>query len=191
MINYIWGFLIVIPSLYLLINGKFSLLNNLILNGSTNGIKLIMDMMPLLVLWMGILEIAKDSNLLDKFGKLLKPLLIKLFPSLRNNDEAISYIASNIGANMLGLGSAATPFGLKAMSSMQKENKNKDVATEAMITFLILNTGGVTIIPTTVISLRMIYKSLNPTSIIIPSIIATSISSISGLLFDYYMRKRK
>ncbi len=191
MINYIWGFLIVIPSLYLLMNGKFSLLNNLILNGSTNGIKLIMDMMPLLVLWMGILEIAKDSNLLDKFGKLLKPLLIKLFPSLRNNDEAISYIASNIGANMLGLGSAATPFGLKAMSSMQKENKNKDVATEAMITFLILNTGGVTIIPTTVISLRMIYKSLNPTSIIIPSIIATSISSISGLLFDYYMRKRK
>lgn len=191
MINYIWGFLIVIPSLYLLINGKFGLLNNLILNGSTNGIKLIMDMMPLLVLWMGILEIAKDSNLLDKFGKLLKPLLIKLFPSLRNNDEAISYIASNIGANMLGLGSAATPFGLKAMSSMQKENKNKDVATEAMITFLILNTGGVTIIPTTVISLRMIYKSLNPTSIIIPSIIATSISSISGLLFDYYMRKRK
>ena len=191
MINYIWGFLIVIPSLYLLINGKFSLLNNLILNGSTNGIKLIMDMMPLLVLWMGILEIAKDSNLLDKFGKLLKPLLIKLFPSLRNNDEAISYIASNIGANMLGLGSAATPFGLKAMSSMQKENKNTDVATEAMITFLILNTGGVTIIPTTVISLRMIYKSLNPTSIIIPSIIATSISSISGLLFDYYMRKRK
>lgn len=191
MINYIWGFLIVIPSLYLLINGKFSLLNNLILNGSTNGIKLIMDMMPLLVLWMGILEIAKDSNLLDKFGKLLKPLLIKLFPSLRNNDEAISYIASNIGANMLGLGSAATPFGLKAMSSMQKENKNKEVATEAMITFLILNTGGVTIIPTTVISLRMIYKSLNPTSIIIPSIIATSISSISGLLFDYYMRKRK
>jgi spore maturation protein A len=150
-----------------------------------------MDMMPLLVLWMGILEIAKDSNLLDKFGKLIKPLLIKLFPSLRNNDEAISYIASNIGANMLGLGSAATPFGLKAMSSMQKENKNKDVATEAMITFLILNTGGVTIIPTTVISLRMIYKSLNPTSIIIPSIIATSISSISGLLFDYYMRKRK
>ena len=191
MINYIWGFLIVIPSLYLLMNGKFSLLNNLILNGSTNGIKLIMDMMPLLVLWMGILEIAKDSNLLDKFGKLLKPLLIKLFPSLRNNDEAISYIASNIGANMLGLGSAATPFGLKAMSSMQKENKNKEVATEAMITFLILNTGGVTIIPTTVISLRMIYKSLNPTSIIIPSIIATSISSISGLLFDYYMRKRK
>ena len=191
MINYIWGFLIVIPSLYLLMNGKFSLLNNLILNGSTNGIKLIMDMMPLLVLWMGILEIAKDSNLLDKFGKLLKPLLIKLFPSLRNNDEAISYIASNIGANMLGLGSAATPFGLKAMSSMQKENKNKDVATEAMITFLILNTGGVTIIPTTDISLRMIYKSLNPTSIIIPSIIATSISSISGLLFDYYMRKRK
>ena len=191
MINYIWGFLIVIPSLYLLMNGKFSLLNNLILNGSTNGIKLIMDMMPLLVLWMGILEIAKDSNLLDKFGKLLKPLLIKLFPSLRNNDEAISYIASNIGANMLGLGSAATPFGLKAMSSMQKENKNKDVATEAMITFLILNTGGVTIIPTTVISLRIIYKILNPTSIIIPSIIATSISSISGLLFDYYMRKRK
>jgi len=91
---------------------------------------------------------------------------------------------------MLGLGSAATPFGLKAMEEMQKENKKKDTATEAMITFLVLNTGGVTLIPTTVIAIRIMHGSANPTEIIITSILATSVSSISGLLLDYIIRRR-
>ena len=91
---------------------------------------------------------------------------------------------------MLGLGSAATPFGLKAMDELQKDNPRKDTATEAMITFLILNTGGVTLIPTTVIALRIMHGSANPTEIIITSILATSVSSISGLILDYIIRRR-
>ena len=94
------------------------------------------------------------------------------------------------GANMLGLGSAATPFGLKAMDELQKDNPHKDTATEAMITFLVLNTGGVTLIPTTVIALRIMHGSINPTEIIITSILATAVSSISGLLLDYFIRRR-
>ena len=91
---------------------------------------------------------------------------------------------------MLGLGSVATPAGLKAMKELDRENPNKGVATEGMITFLVLNTSGVTIIPMTVIALRKAYGSINPTAIILPSIIATTVSTISGLTLDYFIRRR-
>lgn len=136
------------------------------------------------------MKIAEDSGLLNIFSRALNPLLSKLFPSIKKENKALGYIASNIAANMLGLGSAATPFGLKAMEELQKENPKKDTATEAMITFLVLNTAGVTLIPTTVIALRIMYKSANPTEIIITSIIATFISSASGLLLDYIIRRK-
>ena len=158
MVSYIWAFFIIVGSFYLIITGNVSTLNEEILKGGLGGIKLLSEMMPLLVLWTGIMQIAEDSKLLDKFANLVRPVLSKLFPSLNPNHPAIGYIASNIAANALGLGSAATPFGLKAMASMQNDNETPDTATEAMVTFLILNTGGVTIIPTTVIALRLMYN---------------------------------
>lgn len=189
MVSYIWAFFIIVGSFYLIITGNVSTLNEEILKGGLGGIKLLSEMMPLLVLWTGIMQIAEDSKLLDKFANLVRPVLSKLFPSLNPNHPAIGYIASNIAANALGLGSAATPFGLKAMASMQNDNETPDTATEAMVTFLILNTGGVTIIPTTVIALRLMYNSSNPTEIIITSILATLCSNISGLLYDYFKRR--
>lgn len=190
MVSYIWAFFIIVGSIYLIITGNVSTLNEEILKGGLVGIKLLSEMMPLLVLWTGIMQIAEDSKLLDKFANLVRPVLSKLFPSLNPNHPAIGYIASNIAANALGLGSAATPFGLKAMASMQNDNETPDTATEAMVTFLILNTGGVTIIPTTVIALRLMYNSNNPTEIIITSILATLCSNISGLLYDYFKRRK-
>ena len=135
------------------------------------------------------MNIANDSGLLHKFSKLLRPFLKRIMPTVKN-DKALDYISSNIAANMLGLGSAATPFGLKAMKEEEKDNKEKDTATSGMITFLVLNTSGVTIIPMTVIALRLAYGSANPTAIIIPSIIATGISSLSGLTIDYFIRRK-
>ena len=190
MVSYIWAFFIIVGSFYLIITGNVSTLNEDILKGGLGGIKLLSEMMPLLVLWTGIMQIAEDSKLLDKFANLVRPVLSKLFPSLNPNHPAIGYIASNIAANALGLGSAATPFGLKAMASMQNDNETPDTATEAMVTFLILNTGGVTIIPTTVIALRLMYNSNNPTEIIITSILATLCSNISGLIYDYFKRRK-
>ena len=190
MVSYIWAFFIIVGSIYLIVTGNVSTLNEEILKGGLGGIKLLSEMMPLLVLWTGIMQIAEDSKLLDKFANLVRPVLSKLFPSLNPNHPAIGYIASNIAANALGLGSAATPFGLKAMTSMQNDNETPDTATEAMVTFLILNTGGVTIIPTTVIALRLMYNSSNPTEIIITSILATLCSNISGLLYDYFKRRK-
>lgn len=190
MVNVIWAVLIFIAILYSLITGNIDTINNGILTHASSGVNLILEMMPLIVLWTGIMKIAEEAGLLNIFARVLNPLLSKLFPSLDKNHKALGYIASNIGANMLGLGSAATPFGLKAMEELQKDNPKKDTATEAMITFLVLNTGGVTLIPTTVIALRMMYGSKNPTEIIITSILATMVSSISGLILDYFIRKK-
>ena len=190
MVNVIWVGLILIAIIYSLLTGNISTINNGILTHATSGVNLILEMMPLIVLWTGIMKIAEKSGLLQVFAKALNPLLRRLFPSLPKDHLALGYIASNIGANMLGLGSAATPFGLKAMDELQKDNPKKDTATEAMITFLVLNTGGVTLIPTTVIALRLMYGSNNPTEIIITSILATAVSSISGLILDYLIRRR-
>jgi Uncharacterized membrane protein, required for spore maturation in B.subtilis. len=122
---------------------------------------------------------------------LVEPLLSKLFPSIPKDNKAIGYIASNIAANMMGLGSAATPFGLKAMKELQKINDKKDTASTSMITFLVLNTAGVTIVPTTVLALRIANNSSNPSEIIIPGVIATLCSSIAGLTLDYIIRRRQ
>ena len=190
MINLIWVFLCGSAIIYSLLTGNVEFINKEILNAVYSGLKLCLDMAPIIILWMGIMSLASSSGLLEKFGKLIRPFLCKLFPSLNKNSKSLDYIASNIACNMLGMGSAATPFGLKAMASMQEENKNKDTASPAMITFLVLNTAGVTLIPTTTIALRMSHGSLNPTCIILPSIIATTVSSICGLTLDYIIRKK-
>ena len=190
MVNYIWAFLIFIGVFYSFISGNISSLNESILTNANEALDLIINLLPIIVLWTGILKIAEVSGLLNKFAKLLMPILHKLFPDVPKDNEALGYISSNIAANMLGLGSAATPAGLKAMNELQKINPKKDTATPAMITFLILNTAGVTLIPTTILALRVAYKSVSPSEIILPAILATACSSIAGLTLDYFIRKR-
>lgn len=191
MVSIIWGLFIFVGVLFSIVTGHIEALNNQILKGASDGINILLEMLPVLVLWTGVMKIAEDAGILQKFSNLVRPILRRLFPSLDRNDPALGYIASNIAANALGLGSAATPFGLKAMDELQKKNSKKDTATEAMITFLILNTGGVTVIPTTVIALRLMHGSANPSEIIVTSILATACSSIAGLFLDYVIRKRR
>ncbi len=191
MINKIWGFFIIIGILFTCFFGSINDLNDTILNSASNGVQMILDLLPIIVLWSGIMKIAEKSGMLTKVGNFVKPVLSKLFPSLKKDSKALGYITSNIVANAMGLGSAATPFGLKAMEEMQKENDQKDVASDAMITFLVLNTSGVTIVPTTVIALRMMHGSTNPEEIILTSILATICASVAGLTLDYIRRKRK
>lgn len=190
MVGYIWAFLIGIGVIYSLCSGNIGVINDSILSNANEALELILNLLPIIVLWTGILKIAEESGLLSKFAKFLHPILRKIFPSVPDDNKALGYISSNIAANMLGLGSAATPAGLKAMAELQKINPKKDTATPAMTTFLILNTAGVTIIPTTILALRVAYNSLSPSEIIIPAIIATTCSSIAGLTLDYLIRKR-
>lgn len=188
MINKIWVVLISLGIGYSFFNTNVNM-GDIILNSSYSAYELLISIGPLIVLWSGIMNIASKSGLLAKFSNLLKPLLKKIMPSVKG-EKSLEYISSNIAANMLGLGSVATPAGLKAMQELQKENPHKDTATDGMITFLILNTSGVTIIPMTVIALRLAFKSINPSAIIIPSIIATSVSTICGLTLDYFIRRK-
>lgn len=191
MINKLWIFFIVSGSLFLIINGKTDILNTQIITSGKTTLDLIIQIFPLLALWLGIMNIAKVSGLLGKFSKLLYPILKKLFPEIPKEHESLSLIASNIIANMFGLGNAATPFGLKAMKSLQELNDKKDTASRSMITFLVLNTSGVTLVPTTIISLRMMYGSKNPTEVVTMCILATFISTIGGLIMDRFLARKR
>jgi spore maturation protein A len=191
MVNYIWFILIAIGIVFSFFTGRIDVINSSILANGEKALELMMSILPVIVLWSGIMHIAEESGLLKKFAKILQPILSLLFPDVPSNNAALGYIASNIAANMMGLGSAATPFGLKAMSELQKINNDKKTASTPMITFLVLNTAGVTIIPTMVLALRLSHGSVNPSEIIIPSILATTCSSISGLILDYLIRKRR
>ena len=190
MVNFIWCSFIIIGSVFCIVNGKLELLNAEILGSAKSSLDMILKIFPVMALWLGIMKIASESGLLKKITKIVTPLFSKMFPEIPKNHEAIGYITSNMIANIFGLGNAATPFGLKAMQSLQEINPKKDTASRSMITFLVLNTSGLTIIPTTVISLRMMYGSSNPTSIVFPCIIATFLSTIAGLIIDYILAER-
>lgn len=191
MVNKIWGFFIIIGVIVCIFTGKVDILNNEILESTKSSLDMIIKIFPVMALWLGIMKIATESGLLHKLSNALSPLLRKLFPEIPKGHESLSLIASNITANMFGLGNAATPFGLKAMKSLQELNSQKDTASRSMITFLVLNTSGVTIIPTTIISLRMMYGSQNPTEIVFACILATLISTTGGLIIDRILAKRR
>lgn len=184
MVNKLWGLLILIGSFYFIINGRVDELNNQILNSGKVTLDLIIQIFPLISLWLGIMRIAKDSGLLSKLSKLIEPILVKIFPDIPKGHEAFGYISANIIANMFGLGNAATPFGIKAMESMQSLNNRKDTASNSMITFLIINTCGMTLVPTTIISLRMLYKSINPSIVVFPCILVSFLSIVFGLIIN-------
>ena len=169
--------------IYSLISGNTNITNEM-LSASNKGIELILSLTPIICLWLGIMNIAKKSGLLDKIAHFLNPILTIIFPEIPKNSPCFTYIGTNIVMNMLGLGNAATPFGLKAIKEMQELNNNKDTASRSMITLLVLNTASVTIIPTTIISLRMLYGSITPESIIPYIIITSTLSCIIGLIID-------
>lgn len=192
MVNKIWGFFIVVGIVFAFFTGKIDVINNEILNSCKNTLELIFQLFPVIALWLGIMKIATASGLLQIVSNKLSPFLRIIFPEIPKDHPALGYISSNIIANVFGLGSAATPFGLKAMESLQEINPNKKEASRSMITFLVLNTSGLTLIPTTIISMRLLYGSTNPTEVILPCILATLISTITGLTLDrilYYRSK--
>ena len=127
------------------------------------------------------MQIAKKTSLIQKLSKLLSPFLNYLFPKLKDNSKIKKEISMNIIANILGLGNAATPLGLKAMDSMQKENVKKDTLSDSMMMFIVLNTASIQLIPTTVIAIRTSLNSQNPTSIVFPTWIATVIAACSAI----------
>lgn len=190
MVNLIWMFLICAGIIFGVFTNKIDVINTTIVDSTKISLEMLFKIFPVLALWMGITKIAEVSGLLKKLSNKLSPLLTKIFPEIPKGHESLSLIASNMIANIFGLGSAATPFGLKAMKSLQSLNKEKSVASRSMITFLVINTSGLTLIPTTIISLRMMYGSSDPTKIVFACIISTMCATIGGIIIDRILARR-
>lgn len=141
-------------------------------------------------LWSGIMKIVQKTTLVTKLTSFLKPIMKLLFPDLKKEDNAYKEISMNMVANILGLGNAATPLGLKAMKTMQEDNPKKDTLTNSMAMFIIINTASIQLIPTTVIAIRSSLGSQNPTSIIIPVWIATICAAIAGIVSAKILMKK-
>ena len=190
MVNRLWSFFIIIGIVFALIQGNSININETILKSATDSLNIFIQLFPVIALWLGIMSIASSSGLIDMLSKKLSIVLHPLFPDIPRNHESFGYMSSNIIANMLGLGSAATPFGLKAMKSLQDLNGDKKVASRSMLTFTALNTSAITIIPTTLVALRMMYGSIDPTKTVFITIISTVLATIFSLLFDRLMARR-
>lgn len=184
MINYIWGFFLIIGIFYSFLTGTTPKINNTILTSTSSSIDMILKLLPMMCLWLGLMNIAKESGLLNIISNKISKVVKIIFPDLPQNHESISLIASNLTMNILGLGNASTPFGLKVMKSLQELNHKKDTASRSMITFLVINTASITLIPTTIISIRYLHNSANPSKIIIPCIITSTITLSFGLILD-------
>ena len=190
MVNKIWSFFIIVGIIFMVFTNKLELLNTTILNSTKTSLDMVLKIFPVMALWLGISKIAEESGLLKKIALKLSFVLKYIFPEIPKGHVSLSYISSNIVANMFGLGNAATPFGLKAMQSMQELNRKKDTASRSMITFLVINTSGITILPTTILSLRMMYNSVLPTQIVFPCFIISLLSTIIGLVIDRLLGRK-
>lgn len=195
MLNIVWPVFIILSFSYAIFSGNLEKLNSSIFDSTADAVNLCINLLGTICLWNGIMQIASNTNILQKFTKILKPIIRFLFPEIQGNSIIYQEIAMNMVANILGLGNAATPLGLKAMKSMQKENPKKDTLTNAMATFIIINTASIQIIPTTVIAIRNSLESQNPTSIVFPVWIATICAAIAGItatkLFIKFDKKGK
>ena len=186
MLNYIWFGLIFISVVVGTITGRIDLVTEAAISMSKTAVEIAIGLIGIMALWLGIMKIAEESGLIKIIAKIIKPITIRLFPDVPVDHPAIGSIVLNMAANMLGLGNAATPLGLKAMKELQELNEQKDTATDAMCTFLAINTSSVQIIlPATVVGLMGASSS----EIFITTIFATSMSTIAAIFSVKFLSK--
>lgn len=187
MLNYLWGFMIVIGIIYAAFTGNLPAVTNAALDSSKEAVTLCITMLGVMSLWVGLMRIAENCGIIASAARMLNPLLRFMFPNIPKGHKANEYISTNIIANVFGLGWAATPAGLKAMEEMGKLNHHSKVASKDMCTFLILNVSAFQLIPVNMIAYRSQYGSANPASILGPAMIATFCSTLTGIVFARIM----
>ena len=190
MLNIIWPIFIIISYVYAICVGNVSNINNSIFESCKSAVDLSITFLGSMCLWTGVMNIAKKTTLITKLANGLGPIMKILFPDIKKEEEAYGEISMNMVANILGLGNAATPLGLKAMKTMQKKNPQKDTLSNSMAMFIIINTASIQIIPTTVIAIRTSLGSSNPTAIILPVWIATIGAAVVGVITAKILMKR-
>ena len=182
MLNKIWPIFIIISYVYAIMIGNTDKINTSIFSSTQEAVTLCITLLGTICLWNGIMKIAEKTSAITRLTKILNPIVKFLFPELKNQESIRKEISMNMVANILGLGNAATPLGLKAMRSMQKENNKKDVLSDSMMMFIVINTASIQIIPTTVIAIRNSLGSSNPTSVVFPTWIATICAAVAAIL---------
>lgn len=190
MLNIIWPIFIIASIVYAIETGNLESINNSIFGVGENTINLILTLLGTVCLWNGLMKIAENTSLIKKIAKLISPFMKILFPEIKKGTEAYEEISMNIVSNILGLGNAATPLGLRAMQSMQKENKDKNKLSNSMAMFIILNTASIQLIPTTVIAVRTALGSAEPTKMLIPIWGATIGAAMAGIISAKILMKK-
>ncbi len=181
MMNVIWGGMIVLALLFGLFSGMVEQLNDSMIQGAMEAVSIMLRLAGGFAVWCGLMEILKRMGAVEGLTRRLRPVLCRLFPDIRE-EETLRSVTINLAANMLGLGNAATPMGVKAMSQLSGENGNRETASRAMCMFLVLNASSVQLFPGTVMTLRMVMGSQAPGAVILPTLISTAASAIAGIV---------
>ena len=187
--NYIFYLLIVVSIIAGAINGRLQEVVNAVLSGAELSVKVAFSLIGIMAFWLGMMKIAQKCGIIDFIAKLIKPVTKRLFNEIPEDSPAIGYIAMSISANAFGLSNAATPIGIKAMEELQKHNKDKKSASNAMCMFLAMNTAGFQLMPATVIAILISIGYKNPTAIIAPTLLVTTIAFISAIIMAKIFQK--
>lgn len=183
MINYIWFLMIFSGVIVGLITGRGDAISIAIMKSTDSTVTLILGLVGVMCFWCGVMKVAEKSGFTNKLAKILKPILKLIFKDGAKDEKALGAIVMNITANMMGLGNAATPFGIKAMQEMTRLNKEEGTASNDMVLFLVLNAACIQLVPSTVMSIRAAAGSVNPGVIILPAVIASTIAAICGVIY--------
>ena len=194
-LNYIWIAFFIIAFIFAsigLLMGDTTIFQKIVdstFDSSKTAFEISLGLTGVLALWLGIMKIGEKAGAVNALARMLSPVFTKLFPEIPKNHPAMGSMFMNIASNMLGLDNAATPTGLKAMAQLQELNPKKDTATNPMIMFLVLNTSGLTIIPTTILAFRAAYGAAMPTDVFIPILLSTTIATLAGIVLTLLWQK--
>lgn len=189
MVNYIWLAMIVVSIITAGVQGNIEVITKAAFEGADTAVKVSISLIAIMTFWLGIMKLAEAAGLVQALARLVQPITAFLFPSVPKDHPALGAIVMNLSANILGLSNAATPMGLIAMQELQKLNPKSDTASDAMCTFLALNTACITLIPTTIIGIRLMYGSQDPTSIVGTTIFATCCGMTVAIIVDRTLRR--
>jgi spore maturation protein A len=188
LIDLIWLGLFVVGLGTAAFTGRINDVSQAVLGGAERGVTLSFGLVSVIALWFGLMKIAENAGVIEWLSKLLRPIARFLYPSVPPDHPAMGSILANMSANILGIGNAATPIGLKAMRELQELNPDKETASDAMCTLLAINTASITLIPTATIAIRMQYHSANPTAIVGTTVVATGMATLAAIILDRLFR---
>ncbi|HHY10322.1 MAG TPA: nucleoside recognition protein [Firmicutes bacterium] len=189
MINYIWFFMIAAGVITAAGRGQIHLVTEGIIKGSEQAVLVAAGLIGIVSFWSGMMKIAQDAGLIEALSRLMNPVARRLFPDIPAKHPAMGAILLSMSANLLGLGNACTPLGLKAMGYLQELNRDKKRASDSMVTFMAVTSSSLTVVPSTIMALRVAHGSLNPTEVIGPIIVATACSTGVTILVDRILRR--